>query len=74
MVTPSSFEAGGRQLNRAVNTIALTSIRMDPATRAYVGRRADEGRTKREMTRCLKRYVTWQIHRTLTATPSLMIA
>ncbi|NQV08036.1 IS110 family transposase [bacterium] len=65
---------GDRQLNRAINTIALTRMRMDPATRAYVQRRTAEGRTKREITRCLKRYVTRQIHRTLTANPPLLIA
>lgn len=65
---------GDRQLNRAINTIVLTRMRMDPATRAYVERRTAEGRTKREITRCLKRYVTRQIHRTLTGTPPLLTA
>lgn len=65
---------GDRQLNRAVNTIVLTRMRMDPATRAYVERRTTEGRTKKEITRCLKRYVTRQIHRTLTASPPLLAA
>ena len=60
---------GDRQLNRAINTIVLTRMRMDPATRAYVERRTTEGRATREITRCLKRYVTRQIHRTLTSTP-----
>lgn len=60
---------GDRQLNRAINTIVLTRMRMDPATRDYVKRRTAEGRTTREIRRCLKRYVTRQIHRTLTATP-----
>lgn len=59
---------GDRQLNRAINTVVLTRMRMDPATRAYVERRTAEGRTKREISRCLKRYVTRQVHRTLTAT------
>ena len=63
---------GDRQLNRAINTIVLTRMRMDPATRKYVERRTAEGRTKREITRCLKRYVTRQIHRTLTASPPLL--
>lgn len=58
---------GDRQLNRAINTIVLTRMRMDPATRAYVQRRTAEGRTTREISRCLKRYVTRQIHRTLAA-------
>jgi transposase len=58
---------GDRQLNRAINTIVLTRMRMDPTTRAYVERRTAQGRTMREITRCLKRYVTRQIHRTLAA-------
>lgn len=65
---------GDRQLNRAINTIVLTRMRMDPATRAYVERRTAQGRTKKEITRCLKRYVTRQIHRTLTASPPLLAA
>lgn len=44
---------GDRQLNRAINTIVLTRMRMDPATRTYVARRTAEGRTQREITRCL---------------------
>lgn len=58
---------GDRQLNRAINTIVLTRMRMDPATRTYIHRRTAEGRTTREITRCLKRYVTRQLHRTLAA-------
>lgn len=65
---------GDRQLNRAINTIVLTRMRMDPATRAYLERRTTEGRTKKEISRSLKRYVTRQIHRTLTATPPLAVA
>jgi transposase len=65
---------GDRQLNRAINTIALTRMRMDPTTRAYVERRTSEGRTRREIARSLKRYITRQIHRTLTENPPLITA
>lgn len=41
-------------------------LAQDPATRAYLERRTAEGRTKLEITRCSKRYVTRQIHLTLT--------
>jgi len=34
----------------------VTRMRMDPRTRAYVERRTAEGRTLREIRRCLKRY------------------
>lgn len=56
---------GDRQLNRAMNTIVLTRMRTDPNTRAYVQRRLAQGKTSKEIRRCLKRYVTRQIFRTL---------
>jgi transposase len=48
---------GDRQLNRALHMITLTRMRLDPATRAYVQRRKTEGKTTREIIRCLKRYI-----------------
>ncbi|MFE3003481.1 IS110 family transposase [Nocardia sp. NPDC059246] len=57
---------GDRRLNRVINTVVLTRMRADEATRAYVRRRLAEGRTQREIRRCLKRYITRQIFRTLT--------
>lgn len=58
---------GDRRLNRALNTIVLTRMRTTPATRAYIDRRLAEGKTAKEIRRCLKRYVARQIFRTLTA-------
>ena len=60
---------GDRQLNRAIHTIALTRLRHDPATRDYVNRRRAEGKTNREIRRCLKRYITRQIYRQLEHPP-----
>ncbi|WP_433307497.1 transposase [Actinoplanes sp. CA-030573] len=40
--------SGDRQLNRAIYTVVLTRLRLDPATRAYAERRRGEGRTDRE--------------------------
>jgi hypothetical protein len=45
----------------------ITRMRMDPQTRAYVERRTAEGRTLREIRRCLKRYLARQIYRHLNA-------
>ena len=59
---------GDRRLNRALNTIVLTRMRTDPDTRAYVQRRLAQGKTSKEIRRCLKRYVGRQIFRTLAAT------
>lgn len=48
---------GDRQINCALHMIALTRIRLDPASRTYVQRRQAEGKTSREALRCLKRYI-----------------
>ena len=57
--------SGDRQLNRAIHTIVLTRLRHDPRTRAYAERRRAEGKTDREIKRCLKRYITRQLYRQL---------
>lgn len=59
--------SGDRALNRAVHTIALTRMRSCPRTRAYVARRTTEGKSSREIRRCLKRYITRELYRTLTS-------
>jgi len=59
---------GDRRLNRALYTIALTRLGHDPRTRAYRARRAAEGATKREIIRILKRYISRELFRLLTAT------
>ncbi len=58
---------GDRRLNWALNTVVLTRMRTDQATREYVARRTVEGKSAREIRRCLKRYTTRQIYRTLNA-------
>jgi hypothetical protein len=60
---------GDRQLNRALHTIAICRLRYDPATRAYAERRRAEGKTDREIRRCLKRYIARQLYRQLEAGP-----
>ena len=57
---------GDRALNRAIHTIALTRIRSCPRTRAYVQRRTAEGKSPREIRRCLKRYIARELYRQLT--------
>lgn len=57
--------AGDRQLNCALHTIVLTRLKHDPATRAYATKRAAEGKTPREIKRCLKRYVARRLFRLL---------
>jgi transposase len=48
---------GDRQANAALFRIVMTRLRDEPRTRAYLARRTTEGRTKREVIRCLKRYL-----------------
>ena len=61
---------GDRQLNRALHVITLTRLRHDPDTRAYAQRRRAEGKTDREIKRCLKRYIARQLYRQLENPPS----
>ena len=58
---------GDRALNRALHTIAMIRMSSCPRTRAYVARRTAEGKTTREIRRCLKRYIARELYRTLTA-------
>ena len=57
---------GDRALNRAIHAIALVRMRSCPRTRAYVARRTAEGKTTREIRRCLKRYIARELYRQLT--------
>jgi transposase len=56
---------GDRQLNRALHTIALSRLAHCPRTRAYAQRRTAQGKTRREIQRCLKRYIAREIYSTL---------
>lgn len=58
---------GDRSLNKAVHTIAQTRMRSCERTRAYVARRTAEGKSSREIRRAIKRYITRELYRTLTA-------
>jgi transposase len=48
---------GNREANRALYMICLARMRRDRRTQEYVARRTAEGKSKREIIRCLKRYV-----------------
>ena len=62
----AAFDHGAdRRLNRALHMAVITRMAHDPDTRAYVERRRAEGRTTREIRRCLKRYLARQLYRTL---------
>jgi transposase len=61
--------SGDRQLNQALHLVVLTRLRYDPATRAYAQRRRAQGKTNREIRRCLVGYVARQLYRLLEADP-----
>jgi transposase len=53
---------GDRAANNALWTIAMVRMRSDPRTRRYVERRTKEGMTKKEIHRCLKRYIVRELY------------
>jgi transposase len=58
---------GDRQANRTLHLIAVCRLRYCQRTRAYAQRRTAEGKTKREILRCLKRYIAREVYNTLRA-------
>jgi transposase len=52
---------GDRQANAALYRVVLVRMRHHAATKTYVERRTKEGKTKREIIRCLKRYVAREV-------------
>jgi transposase len=63
---------GDRQLNRAIHTIVLHRRLHDPATKDYIARRVAEGKTRRDATRLLKRYLARHLYRVLNNQAPLM--
>ena len=58
---------GDRDANRALHMIAVCRLRYCARTQAYAARRTKEGKTKREIIRCLKRYIAREAYHALTA-------
>ena len=56
---------GNREANRALYMIYLSRMRRDRRTKEYVARRTQEGKSKREIIRRLKRYLAREIYRVL---------
>ncbi len=63
---------GNREANRALYVLVLGRMSWDERTRGYVARRTAEGKSKREIIRCLKRFVAREIYRTISATPTAL--
>jgi hypothetical protein len=63
---PSDIASTAAAANRALYLIALSCTVHDPRTRAYIQRRTRQDRTKREILRCLKRYIARELYKILT--------
>lgn len=57
--------SGDRQANSALYIVTIVRLRHHEPTRAYVERRTNEGLGKREIIRCLKRYIAREIYANL---------
>ncbi|WP_338673587.1 hypothetical protein V1460_11145 [Streptomyces sp. SCSIO 30461] len=60
---------GHRQLNAAIYRTVIVRMQYHQPTIAYVARRTTEGKTKREIIRCLKRYVIREVYHLLRPAP-----
>ena len=58
---------GDRQANRALHMIAVCRLRYCERTRAYAIKRTADGLNRREILRCLKRYIARETYHTLQA-------
>lgn len=59
---------GDRQANAALYRIVLSRLRWDQRTQDYLRRRLADGKTRREIIRCLKRYIAREIYRLIAPT------
>jgi transposase len=62
---------GDRQLNRALHTVVLHRRQHDPTTKNYIAQRIAEGKTRRDATRLLKRYLARHLYRLLQQEPQM---
>lgn len=58
---------GNRHANASLHMIAIVRLRYCRRTRSYAERRLEEGKTKKEIIRCLKRYVAREVYHSLRA-------
>lgn len=57
---------GDRNANHALHSVALVRMASCQRTKNYVTKRTAEGKSKREIMRCLKRYAAREIYRQIT--------
>ena len=56
---------GDRQANRALHLIAVCRLRYDQRTRDHAARRLAEGLSKKDILRCLKRFIAREVYNDL---------
>jgi transposase len=66
-------QGGNREANNALWRIVMVRLTCDQRTRNYLTRRRAEGKTDREIIRCLKRYIAREIY-TLPCTDGPVLA
>ena len=64
-------QGGNREANNALWRIVMVRLITDPKSQAYAARRKAEGKSGREIMRCLKRYVAREIFGLLTNPPAV---
>ncbi|WP_241988875.1 transposase [Cryobacterium sp. TMT1-2-2] len=57
---------GDRAANAAIHHVVVSRLATDSRTSEYAARRTAQGKTKKEIMRCLKRYVSQELYRQLT--------
>jgi len=63
---------GHRQLNAAIYRTVIVRMRFHEPTIAYVARRTTEGKSKRDIIRCLKRYLIREVYHLVKAKPAVL--
>ncbi len=67
-ITHRLSRSGDRRLNSALHLIAVTQVRMrHSAGHRYFGRKIEEGKTRNEAMRCLKRKIASHVWRRMLA-------
>ena len=64
-------QGGNREANHALWRIVMVRLSCDPRTKAYRARRQAEGKSLREIIRCLKRHIAREIYRLLVDPPAV---
>lgn len=63
--------SGDRRLNSALYMVTITRLASHEETREYMAKRLKDGKSKKEVIRCLKRYLARSVYRILEAANSM---